>query len=141
MGKISLKRVILGGLIAGIVDCFFTFQLDGAFFHYFTWPALFQGKVHIGSDDFTGLLILGLVGGILSMWVYAAIRPRFGAGVKTATIAGVTTFVIGTLMRNIFVVTFFEKIDKHAWMYATIGAFFVVPISTIAGAYFYKDKE
>src|SRR5207237_8075943 len=41
-------------------------------------------------------VVLDFVTGIGLLWVYAAIRPRFGAGAKTGVIAGVAGwFVVG----------------------------------------------
>ena len=38
-----------------------------------------------------------LAGGIWAMWLYAAIRPRYGAGAKTAAVAGFAWWVASTL--------------------------------------------
>lgn len=40
--------------------------------------------------------------GILIVWLYAAIRPRFGAGPATAIKAGLFTWLIATLMWSFF---------------------------------------
>lgn len=37
---------------------------------------------------------LGFVLGVLLVWLYAAIRPRFGPGPKTAAIAGVVVWFL-----------------------------------------------
>jgi hypothetical protein len=39
-------------------------------------------------------IVMDLVLGILLVWTYAAIRPRFGPGVKTAVIAAVLFWIL-----------------------------------------------
>ena len=42
----------------------------------------------VGGNAIAVFVILGFVLGLVLVWLYAAIRPRFGAGPKTAAIAG-----------------------------------------------------
>src|SRR4029079_13023281 len=89
MGQINFARVILGGLVAGLILNIGEFLLNDkvlatqmkAFFaeHKFAEPGNNFMIVAVGMTFVLGIVIvLG----------YAAIRPRFGAGVKTAIIAG-----------------------------------------------------
>src|SRR5688500_7593432 len=43
-------------------------------------------------------MALNIVVGIWAMWLYAAIRPRYGAGPKTAAIAGFAWWVIAAAL-------------------------------------------
>jgi len=43
------------------------------------------------------LFALNLIGGFWAMWLYAAIRPRYGAGAKTATLVGFAWWAITSL--------------------------------------------
>src|SRR5436305_14732002 len=90
VGKINYGRVVLGGLVAGIVatllDWFSNAVLMGQLWvdamKSLNRPMLMTGQVLGGG------LLLELVGGIVAVWTYAAIRPRFGAGARTAAYAG-----------------------------------------------------
>ena len=42
-------------------------------------------------------VVTSFVVGILLVWIYAAIRPRFGAGMRTATKAGLVVWAFGFL--------------------------------------------
>ena len=86
MGKINLGRVIIAGLVAGIVSDILGYVVDGVLLA----PRWAAGMKALGHGEFTSsqvilFNILGLVSGIVLIWVYAAIRPRFGAGPKTAS--------------------------------------------------------
>lgn len=42
------------------------------------------GKPELSINQIVGFNITGLAYGIFIVWLYAAIRPRYGAGPKTA---------------------------------------------------------
>jgi len=46
-------------------------------------------------------VLLTIVGGVFAPWLYAAIRPRYGPGPKTAAIAGFACWVIGVLLPTV----------------------------------------
>src|SRR5258708_38550465 len=90
MGKINWGRVVLGGLLAGVVLNVFDYVVYGVVLRpdfAATMQAL--GKPPGAMDSLVPLfVVVDFVYGIGLVWLYAAIRPRFGAGVKTAVIAG-----------------------------------------------------
>ncbi len=95
MERINWARVVLGGIVAGVA----LLVLSGATAFVFT-PHEFQQATHalnpsngIGAALFLIFVFLSL--GILMTGSYAAIRPRFGAGPRTAAIAGFVLWVIG----------------------------------------------
>jgi hypothetical protein len=45
--------------------------------------------------------VMGFALGIAMVWLYAAIRPRYGAGAKTAVCAGCATWTLSTLLPSI----------------------------------------
>jgi hypothetical protein len=101
MGKISLGRVLVGGIIAGLVimganvaalqQLLFIMGVD-----MMTMPGLFTGWAHI---------VEFVLGGAIA-WLYAAFRPRFGAGPRTGMLAG----LVGWLLSYGFI--WFEWVDR-----------------------------
>jgi hypothetical protein len=99
MGKTNWMRVFLGGLLAGVVLNVLGFA---------TW-AIYLGKawdhaLEASNPTFgesIGFLIFWIVCyfvvGILAVWLYSAIRPRYGAGPKTALLAGFIFWVLSGL--------------------------------------------
>ena len=45
--------------------------------------------------------VWGFLVGILAIWLYAAIRPRYGAGSKTALYAGAAVWGLGYLLGSV----------------------------------------
>jgi hypothetical protein len=58
------------------------------------------GKPEFSLNQIAEFNLIGLAYGILMVWLYVAIRPRYGAGPKTAALAGLAAWAIGTLLPN-----------------------------------------
>ena len=89
MGKINVGRVLLGGLAAGVVLNIGEFLLNGKLLA--TEMAEFFRRCNFptpGTNFMVIAVTITFVLGIVMVLGYAAIRPRFGPGVKTAIIAG-----------------------------------------------------
>ena len=89
MGNINLGRVVLGGLLAGLVLNIGEFLLND--FVLGTQMKEFMTR-HNFAEPGTNFIIIAVgltfVMGIVLILGYAFIRPRLGPGVKTAIIAG-----------------------------------------------------
>jgi hypothetical protein len=141
MGKINIGRVILGGIVAGIVaDALGYFVDDVMLATRWSGELSLLGHVEFSSDQLILFNILGLIGGIATIWLYAAIRPRFGAGALTAIYAGVASWFIGVLLPNLSFMWAAGLFSKHLTLYTTAGAFFEVVLGAIAGAALYQES-
>ena len=141
MGKINYGRVLLGGLLAGLV---FNVLEFGASFIYGAQfeEALMNLGMTMPEDPLTMTwwVALGFLMGIGLVWLYAAIRPRFGPGAKTALIAGLGGWFfmfllnalgegpIGLFPTNLYVLW------GVAWLIE-------IPAATLAGAWLYQEGE
>ena len=89
MSRVNMARVLLGGLAAGVLINIGEFLLNEvvlgdeirATMAGFNLPEPGGGAIAL-------FLFLGVGVGITAVWLYAAIRPRYGAGAKTALCAG-----------------------------------------------------
>lgn len=89
MGRINLMRVVAGGLLAGLVIDVSEFVLNIVVLGADMEAAIARLNLPpIGVSAITVFLFLGFLLGIATVWLYAAIRPRYGAGPKTALCAG-----------------------------------------------------
>jgi hypothetical protein len=97
MARMNVGRVVLGGLLAGLVinvgeylaSIVFKAQYD-AMFAALNLPPM-------GGSTMVGLVIGGFAVGIILAWLYGAIRPRFGPGPMTALLAGLVVWALGWL--------------------------------------------
>src|SRR2546425_12504882 len=99
MGKINWSRVILGGLLAGVVLNVVDYIYYGVVMKQDMAAAMQAlGKKPIPDSIIWVFVVWDFVMGIGLVWLYAAIRARFGAGVKTAVTAGPALSVFIRLM-------------------------------------------
>lgn len=98
MGKINSGRVILGGLLAGVVVNLFEGVAGWALGQDYQAAMAALGKtMEMTPTLMIYFLAFGFVYGIFAVWFYAAVRPRFGAGPRTAACAGFAVWLIGYL--------------------------------------------
>lgn len=98
MEKINIPRVIAGGLIAGLVMNTSEFLLNAVVMAREVEAAMQSlNRTAAGGSEIAWLVALTFLVGVATVWLYAAIRPRFGAGVKTALAAGLTVWALAYL--------------------------------------------
>ena len=103
MTKTNMARVVLGGILAGLILNILGFLVDGILLAP-QWNAGMSALGRSGEitmNQIVGFNILGFCYGIAVVWLYAAIRPRYGAGPKTAVTAGLALWVGGVLLPNV----------------------------------------
>jgi len=103
MGKINWARVLLGGLLAGTIINVFEFVTNGVFLAP-EWKAMMEVLGRTTPPSAGGaviFLIWGFLSGIGAIWLYAAARPRFGAGMKTAVLTGFAFWVLTTVLSTV----------------------------------------
>ena len=140
MGKINFGRVVVGGIVAGIVGDILGYLVDGLMLA----PQWAAGMKALGRSEFSAgqimaFNIIGLLYGILVVWLYAAIRPRYGAGPKTAVFAGVLAWAIGILLPNAGFMGVTGLFPSNLTVMTTAAAIVETVVATLAGAALYKE--
>src|SRR5438874_4134671 len=103
MGKINWQRVILGGLLAGLIIDIVEGVVNGAIFGSHWDAVLARLNVHaLSVKQIAVLNMWGFVTGITLIWLYAAIRPRYGPGPKTAACAGSAMWLMNYALGGAF---------------------------------------
>jgi hypothetical protein len=139
---INTSKVVVGGLAAGLVNNVLGFVVQGMMLgkrmmdEMVAVAPTLQGK---GMDTMTTVcrVITGFVIGILIVWLYAAMRPRFGPGPKTAIIAGFVVWLCGF----IFYMDWLYLGMMSPGLYAMVSVAMLVTcsITALAGAALYKE--
>lgn len=140
MGKINWARVILGGLAAGIVYNVIE-GISGALTMEEVTAAMEAHTLSMNQTPAMMMIYLGLgfLFGILGVWIYAAIRPRFGPGPNTALIAAfvVWLFYFGSIVGWASIGLYSGKLIV-TW---TIVGLVESVIAILLGAWIYKERE
>ena len=144
MGQINWGRVIGGGLLAGLVMNISEYVLhaivlkaEGDHFMYDMNKMGFK----LAPDPKLLMILVGItfVLGILAVWTYAAIRPRFGAGPKTALIAGLAVWAMSYLYAGVYVYAGIVILPIKLTWCPVLWSLIEVPIATLAGSWLYKE--
>ncbi|MBI4877377.1 MAG: hypothetical protein HY822_22345 [Acidobacteria bacterium] len=140
MGKINCGRVLLGGIVAGVVINAVEFVMN-MYVLAGDWAAVMKsiGKsAEFGAGAIIMFNLIGFAIGIGAVLLYAAIRPRCGAGVQTAIRAGVGVWFFYGLLPSIGFLT----MDLFPARLINIGAAYSlaeIVVATVAGAWLYKE--
>lgn len=99
MGKINVGRWLAGGVVAGIIV--WLLEGVGALLYMDDWEAALQAhnlamEMSVGTWLLT--VVVSLLVGLTLVFFYAAARPRFGPGPKTAIIVAVALWFGGLLV-------------------------------------------
>jgi hypothetical protein len=139
MQKINWNRVILGGLLAGLVINIFEFLVDGLVLGD-QWTAVLKNlhRPPMGPAATASFVVWGFLVGICSLWVYATLRPRMGPGPKTAAVAGIAVWIIGSLLPTI------PAVGMHLFPYHLLGYDLALTLvemvaGAVIGAWLYKE--
>src|SRR6201984_1026702 len=140
MGKINWGRVVLGGLLAGVVLNIVDFVYFGVIMKQAIDAAMQALGKRPGAMDSLGPLfvVVDFVTGIGLLWVYAAIRPRFGAGARTAVIAGVAVWFFVGLLHAIGEAPM-GLLPQQVYTVGTVIALVQYAVAGAVGAYVYKE--
>ena len=104
---LNLKAILISGFVAGIAICIGAIMMVAPIFsneisivlHHRNLPDLNA----IATVYFFGI---SFVFGIFLMFLYAALRHRFGSKIKTAVIAALIVWVLAYLLNNISLVVY-----------------------------------
>ena len=139
MGSINLGRVILGGFVAGVIINLSEFVLNGVVLAN-QWTDLMASinRPALELNDIIIFNVMGFVMGLVAVWTYAAIRPRFGAGVKTAVYAALLTWITAYVLATgtPYVMGVFTM--QMSLSLVLVGLVEII-VATVTGAWLYKE--
>lgn len=143
--NINRQKVLIGGLVAGvalnIVDYFSNavifadrMRADANAFK----PGFGDEMMAMTGGQIASYVFFDFVVGMLLVWTYAAIRPRFGPGPRTAMYVALLYFVFGMIL------TFGYKesgIMSAGLWYSYSGLWLVnLLIASMVGAWVYTEE-
>jgi hypothetical protein len=139
MSGINLARVVLGGLVAGLVINIGESLFNGWLFAADMEAAMARLNLPpVGVGAISVFLALGFALGIATVWLYAAIRTRFGPGVNTALCAGATVWFLAYVYPSIG----FAVMGLFPTRLVLIGMIWglgEVLLGSVAGAWLYQE--
>ena len=139
MSKINLGRVLLGGLLAGLVLNIGEFLLNDVVLGA-QMKAEFE-RLRLpdpGPRFIVVAVLLTFLMGILIVWLYALIRPRLNPGPLTAVIAGVIMW-FGICVYSGVVTGLILQFPVNTMTIGIIWCLVEYVVAAVAGAWVYKE--
>jgi hypothetical protein len=141
MSGINTGKVLVGGLLAGLVynalDIVTGLVLMG---DEFRANAQRLGLDPAAMESGTAMAVwiaIDFLLGILVVWTYAAMRPRFGPGPKTAILAALVPYIAITLM--MFGLTHGGMMTMSIWMKMAAISLITMNVGAVLGAWAYHE--
>ncbi len=143
---INTSKVVTGGIVAGVVltaidfiaNMFLLGEQMTAEANAFK-AGLGDAMAAMSGSQIAGFVIMNLVIGMLLVWTYAAVRPRFGPGPKTATYVAMAFFTFGLIMTSNYLAM--GMMSVGLWLtYAAIWLVNMI-VSTMVGAMLYSEDS
>jgi hypothetical protein len=95
MARMNTRRLVLGGLVAGVVANGLDYVINVILMK--TEMADMVQRLNLSVVTVNGAtttwVVIDFVWGLLLVFTYAAMRPRFGPGPKTAIVSGTTLWL------------------------------------------------
>jgi hypothetical protein len=139
----NIGRVIGGGLVAGVVMNAIDFVGNGLWLAE-RWreaatalnPRLVEPTME--APAMMGWVATDLLFGILIVWAYAAMRPRFGAGPSTAIKAALFVWTVSHIAYGSFIFT--GLYGANVVILSAISGLVAALAGGLAGAAMYKEE-
>ena len=99
MSGINVSRWLMGGIVAGIV--IWLFEGLASLLYMSDMETILERyglEMQMTASTWILTVVLSLITGLILVFFYAAVRPRFGPGPKTAVIVAVVLWTGGTLV-------------------------------------------
>jgi hypothetical protein len=138
MGRINWTRVILGGLVAGVIINVCEWVLNGVILAKDMEEAMKALGRQVGGGALVMFTVWGFLVGISAVWLYAAIRPRYATGPKTALCAGAAVWGLGYLLASVTPLAL-QLFPKYLMAIGLVVGLVEVLVGTIAGAWLYRE--
>jgi hypothetical protein len=136
MGKINWGRVILGGILAAVV----TNVIEGLLTLVMReqWEAAMKNMKAPPGAVMAAHLFWSLVVAIATIWLYAAIRPRYGPGPATAVRAG---FAVWLFVHATFSLAAgsMQLLPQKILLMSVAWSLPQTLVATLAGAWLYRE--
>jgi hypothetical protein len=140
VGSINTARVVIGGIVAGLIVNISEILLNIVILGADMNAAMARLNLPPVEGAAIGVFVaMGFALGIATIWLYAAIRPRYSPGPRTALCAGAAVWFFayaypsaGSAVMGVF--------PGRMMVIGVIWGLGEILLAAVAGAYFYKES-
>jgi hypothetical protein len=142
--SLNLRKVTIGGLLAGFVIIILNIVaqlvlMDRVLREMNTWIPGSADHMSMGAGAIAAGIIMKFVIGIILIWLYAAIRPRFGPGPRTASYVALIVWILGAIFFSDF--PLMGMMSGASYALLEIMQLVTLLIATLVGAWIYTEQS
>lgn len=136
----NVKRVLAGGLLAGLVlnigETILNVPVIGKDFDA-AMSAI--GAPKMGGATIGLFVLMCFALGIFSVWLYTVMRRQYGAGPNTAILTGIVVWALAVLWPNIAQLAM-HIMPARLVLTAVVWEAVEFPLAVLAGAWLYREE-
>lgn len=135
---LNTRKVMIGGVVAGIVIIILNILaqvvLGERVQHEMNaWMPGSTDRMNLSGTAVAAGIVMKFIIGIILVWLYAAVRPRFGAGPRTA----VCVWILGAIFFSDF--PLMGMISVLSYVILEVMQFLSFLVATLVGARIYTE--
>lgn len=139
---INTRRVITGGFAAGvaliILNILVQFAVGERIQHDMNaWIPGSADRMKMSGAAIAAGIAMKFVIGIVLIWFYAAVRPRFGPGPRTAFFVAISVWILGAIFFSDF--PLMGMISVASYVMLEVMQLVSLLIAALLGAWVYKE--
>ncbi len=143
---INTGKVITGGIAAGVVLNIIDYVSNGVVFaermkaeaNAFK-PGLGDMTAAMSGSTIAKYVVMDFIVGFLLAWTYAAMRPRFGAGAKTAVFVAGAYWIFGAILTSGYMEM--GMMSSGLWLQYALVWLVNLVLATVAAGMLYKEDS
>jgi hypothetical protein len=140
--SINMQRLALGGAAAAVVIFLITGVINGALLssQFESWMHEMGSLAHPPAQSVSMSLwtLMCVIYGMCGTWLYVAIRPRYGAGPKTALLAGFVLWIVSKLATALDLIAL-GIVPQPIIVAQLIGGLVTIVAGVFVGAWIYRE--
>lgn len=139
MKGINLTRWLIGGVVAGIL--IWLFEGAASMLYYEQMQAALEARglaMEMSAKVFAISILISLLAGLTLVFFYAAARPRFGPGPKTALIVAVALF-LGSYLISLLGYELLGLVPTRLLVIWGVIGLTEMILATLVGAWLYNE--
>ena len=136
---INRRRVLAGGLVAGVIISLSAVAMVPVVGAQMNAVLEARGVPPLGTSAMVYFLVQSFIFGVVLVWLYAAVQPRFPPGPKTAALVAVLVWFVGYFSANVSNVMY-GFMPVSLTFVGTAWGLVELVMAGQAGAYLYRDE-
>ncbi len=138
--RINGRRVLTSGLVAGLIISLSALAMVPIVGAQMDAVLESRGVPPLGAGAMVFFVAQSFIFGVVLVWLYAAVQPRFPPGPRTAALVAVLVWYVSHFSANVSNVMY-GFMPVSLTIVGTVWGLVELLVAGVAGAYLYRDES